>query len=204
LRRAAAADDESRHRIASLQAEVAAERAEVERQCGIVARLNAEAVATAASHERQLASLREEIRGYRGAVAQLDRHIQDNVPVRLLQDELAQLKDQNEALQGQLRKANTSLSTVRVEATAMEGMRVSSLQGLVKDYQRRISHLEKEQRFGRPLIKDLAAAARRHGSLDVALERDVELFTRQFVAAAGPNAAGDDHPHSSTKPLLLA
>jgi chromosome segregation ATPase len=132
------------------------------------------------TQDTELKRFSVELAGYKGSVEKLEKHIRDNYAVRLLEDEVSSLKAQNVQLKNQLTHANSALASLRVEADISESSRMRTMQEHVMEAQRRVATLEREVRFSRPLLADLVEAAQHAQCLDAALERDVDLFFRQF------------------------
>ena len=135
------------------------------------------------SQDQEIRKQRVEIAGYKETVEKLDKHVRDNYAVRILEDEVSSLKQQNLQLKNQLTHANSALANLRVEADITETSRMKTMQEQVLEAQRRVAILERELRFSRPLLTDLVEAAQHGNCLDAALERDVDLFFRQFGSA---------------------
>jgi hypothetical protein len=169
------------------------ENAKLKDELSLAAQQFAEAAAGAVKQESELRSqvdwqdkeikrLGVEVAGYKETVEKLDKHVRENYAVRLLEDELSTVKQQTVQLKNQLTQANSALANLRVEADITENSRMRAMHEQVVEAQRRSSSLERELRFARPLLGDLVDALRHTSALDAGLERDVEMFFRQFGA----------------------
>lgn len=179
-RRTRAAQDEQR-RVVELETKLKLSEADCEKLQRDAQRSSNETERLIAVRDSELNSARIELRATVETLHRLERQVQDNMQVKLLMDENASLREQCEALKTRVVEMTSNLANMRAEADISENVRVSSIQGLVADYHQRIVALEKEQRFSRPLIKDLAALCQKHSVLDSVLERDVELYNANFL-----------------------
>lgn len=169
-----------RQRIVTLEAQLLAVREENQLLQEQKAQLNDDTERALAVKESELTNTRVELRATTQTLHRLEREVQENVQVKLLTDEANSLREQCDALKKRVVEMTSNLANMRAEADTSDNARVSSIQGLVADYHRRIVALEKEQRFSRPMIKDLAAICRKHQLLDAVLERDLELYNNSF------------------------
>lgn len=175
---------DDRDRMINLEAQIQALQEDNERLKESKNLLNTDTEKALAVKDSELNSTQVELRATVETLHRLEREIQDNVQVKLLTDENASLREQCDALKNRVVEMTSNLANMRAEADTSDNARVSSIQGLVADYHRRIVALEKEQRFSRPVIKDLAAICRKHQLLDAVLERDLELYNNQFQYSA--------------------
>ena len=148
-----------------------------EQRCASV---QSSADAAAQQHVKEIAALRAESDGYRASVEKLEQHMRDNYVTKILQDEVDSLRSQNGRIKQQLTAANSSLANLRIEADIAEQYREKLLQDQVGQLQSKVSQYERERRFSRPLLRDLLTGLLRHPPLDAALEKDLELFVRNF------------------------
>lgn len=131
-------------------------------------------------HAAEIGSLKAEIEGYKKSVEMLERDRNDNITILTLKEQNETLKNQCTQLRNQITHANKSLADLRVEADISESYRITQMQEHVESQLNRVSSLEKERRFARPLLQDLVDLVQRKDIVDPALARDIDLFFRQF------------------------
>jgi len=133
--------------------------------------------------DKSIEALKAEVRGYQGAVKQLEDHIANDVTVKILKAEVESLKSTNANLSNQIVACNHAVSSMRVEADIGENARIQTLQDIVEGNLKKINGLEKEKRLCRPLVQSLFDLCEANGiGLPSSTAKEYETFTRYITA----------------------
>ena len=156
-------------------------------------------------HRKEAAALRQEIDGYKHAVAKLNSHIEDNIENRLLAEQNSNLSAHVEAMKGQIAAMNAALSQARVEMSIGESNNAMQQLGHAEAQIARLGALERERAELRPLLDTLALYFRGSTSAAglIAGGTAVPAANQQQSSAAGGGVSSSSPSEQQQQQLAL-
>jgi hypothetical protein len=131
------------------------------------------------AYKAEVASLRNEVDGYKQMVEKLEGSIAENYNFKILAEQNEMLKADLQSYKNQISNLNNTIATMKVEADILDNYKTKVLQEQNEAYLRRIQDLEKESKMVTPLMNELIATLQRHG-LTTSLQADIDTYRSQF------------------------